>query len=67
LAEEVEGDDCGFRRGNESTQFVGPCPIPGDDELVNVHVEVGAGHLGLKPRATKQLEKVGGLHQVRLP
>jgi hypothetical protein len=67
FAEEVEGDDGGFRRGNESTQVVGPCPISGDDEMVNVHVELGAGRLGFEPRATEQLEKVGGLHQVGLP
>jgi hypothetical protein len=42
-------------------------PVSGDDELVNVPVEGGAGRLGLEPRATKQLEKVGGLHQVGLP
>src|SRR6476620_9316605 len=67
FAEAVEVDDCGFRRRNESTQVVGSCPIPGGDELVNVHVELGARHLGLQPITTKQLEKVGGLRQVRLP
>jgi hypothetical protein len=56
FAEAVEGDDCGFRRRNEPTQVVGPCSIPGGDELVNVRVELGARHLGFEPITTKQLE-----------